>query len=353
MSDKVPNYLPSSIETIDGAFLDYVEGLNLFATTINGFEKVPVIWASAERAYQIKNNRDIRDKNGSLIPPIISIERTGTTKDPNKKGTFQANLSPKNDRRYYTQIINQDKTANFANADTLKKKGQINFVTSKKNEKIVYKHISIPIPVYITVEYKIYIITNYQEQMNEIIQPFMSRVAQNYFVIKKDGHRYETFMDQDFEQESIANLEENERKYKTVIKVKVLGYLIGEGNNQEKPQLTEEENAVELKFPKENVIIVEDNEERQKRVAKTPNMASFRSQSLLIKRIYEILVLDGIEQYTIQHNMDTRDILVIVREDFNDYARVEVAIDYSNPNHIDIDMGAGEVGKKYIVTILG
>ena len=105
----------NSIETIDGAFYDYVEKLNLFCDTINGRAKVPIIWSSAERSFQIKDNSQLRDKNGSLIPPIISLERMSITKDPNKKGNFQANLSPKNDRYYVTKVLNQDKTSNFAN----------------------------------------------------------------------------------------------------------------------------------------------------------------------------------------------------------------------------------------------
>ena len=141
MNNNVVNTSPSKIETIDGAFLNYVEGLNIHCTTINGWEKIPVIWASAERAYQIKNNKEIRDKNGSLIPPIISIERTTTTKSPEEKGSYWANVSPKDDRIAITRILNQDKTANFANADALRQAGQINFITSKKNQKQVYKRV--------------------------------------------------------------------------------------------------------------------------------------------------------------------------------------------------------------------
>ena len=111
---------PSTIETIDAAFLDYVENLNINCNTNQGWKKIPVIWSSAERSYQLKNNVNIRDKHGTLIPPIISLERVSITKDPNKKGNFQANLSPKNDRYYITKVLNQDKTSNFANADSLK-----------------------------------------------------------------------------------------------------------------------------------------------------------------------------------------------------------------------------------------
>ena len=58
-------------------------------------------------------------------------------------------------------------------------------------------------------------------------------------------------------------------------------------------------------------------------------------------------------QYKIVHNLNSRDILVIVRENFDDYSRVEVAIDYSDPNHIDIDMGDIIDPGTYTVTIMG
>ena len=340
----------STIETIDGAFLKYVEDLNIFCNTINGWEKIPVIWSSAERSFQIKDNKQIRDKNGSLIPPIISIERTNTTKDPNKKGTFQANVSSKNDRVYITKILNQDKTSNFANADSLKSSGQINFVTSKKNKKQVYQHISIPIPIYITVEYKINIITNYQAQMNEAVQPFMARTAQSYFVISNEFHRYECFMEQDFQQDSIASLGEEERKYKTVITVKVLGYLVGEGDNQEKPQVLTTENAVELKIPRENLLLVQERQREAPSLVR--NGGTQTSNSVAVKKIF--LIGNAIDStYQVDHNLNSRDLFVIVRESTAPYSRVEVAIDYTDLNHIYVDMGDIIESDSYTVTIIG
>ena len=65
-------FMPSTLETIDRAMLRYVdEDLNLFTTTNDGFKKVPVLWVSAERAFQIKHNKDLRDKEETLILPLI------------------------------------------------------------------------------------------------------------------------------------------------------------------------------------------------------------------------------------------------------------------------------------------
>ena len=57
--------MPSTLETIDRAFYGWVnESLNIFATTQKVWGKVPVICVSAERSFQIKDNKDLRDKRG-------------------------------------------------------------------------------------------------------------------------------------------------------------------------------------------------------------------------------------------------------------------------------------------------
>ena len=45
-----------------------------------------------------------------------------------------------------------------------------------------------------------------------------------------------------------------------MINIKVLGYLIGDEDNQEKPMIVERENAVEVKLPRERVILGESPE---------------------------------------------------------------------------------------------
>ena len=111
-------------------------------------------------------------------------------------------------------------------------------------------------PVYITVMYSITIRTEYQQQMNEIITPFITTPgAINFVSIKRDGHKFDAFVQQDFAQENnVSSLQQIETIYKTKINLKVLGRLIGEGKNQEKPKIVIRENAVEVKIPRERVV---------------------------------------------------------------------------------------------------
>lgn len=249
----------STIETIDYALYDWLtQNMKLSTSTNIGFKEVPVIWVSAERAFLTKKSQDSRDNRGAVNFPLIALERTAISKDPTKKGTIFANIPPISDFKggsiTIARRIKQDKTSNFANADSLRLTGQLNF--PRRNNKIVYETVSIPIPVYIEVLYSIYIRTQYQQQLNDLLQPFMTfNGGINYFLITRDGHRYESFVDQEFTNESnVSNMGQEERKFESKVLIRVLGYLIGKGKNQEQPKIVIRENAVEVKIPRERVI---------------------------------------------------------------------------------------------------
>mgnify|MGYP003111992296 CR=1 FL=1 len=268
---------PSSLETIDGAMLRFVdEELNLSVTTNEGFKKVPVLWVTAERAYQIKHNKDLRDKEETFILPLITVNRASVNKEPNKRGTVYANLYPVADPKggvvTVARRINQKKTAEFQNAYANRKLGPDANVssksanTNKRNmsiQRVVYETMSIPIPTWVTVNYEITVRTEFQQQINELIRPFItvpgnSRTPRR---INYENHFYELFIDGNFNNTSNkANLGMERRNYEQTINIEVLGYLIGEGENQERPTIVKRQNAVEYKLSREKVIFEDINE---------------------------------------------------------------------------------------------
>ena len=55
-------FMPSTLETIDRAIFRFIdEEINLHVNSNKGWKKVPTIWVSAERAFQSKNDKDLRD----------------------------------------------------------------------------------------------------------------------------------------------------------------------------------------------------------------------------------------------------------------------------------------------------
>jgi hypothetical protein len=272
MADKEYEIMPSTLETIDQAFYTWLdESLDISATTNGGFKKVPLIWISAERAYQVKHDKDLRDDYGVLKLPIISIERSTIVKDSTNKGVYWANVPPINDPKggsvYVSKRINQNKTGDFANADAWRKTstfssqgqgfGQQNFPYN--NRKIVYETLTMPLPVYVNVTYSVTLKGEYFQQINEMLTPFLVRTGQiNNFFIKADGHKFEGFLPTDFGQNNnVANLGEDERLFETKIDIRILGYLVGAGKNEERPKIAIRENAVQLRMPRERVMLGE------------------------------------------------------------------------------------------------
>ena len=263
-------YSVSNMETIDNSVFKWLdEKLGIHVDSNKGRKKVPVVWISAERAYQIKREQGVRDQAGALVLPVITYERTGVTKDLAKKGSIYANILPVDDYRRgsitVARKINHNKTAKFANADSKRMKGgsdnvgkaQINFPFNKgRSNKVVYQTISMPLPVYIEAEYQILLRAEYQQQMNEMLSPFITRPGGiNSVLLEYENHRYEAFIDASLSMENnISTLEQEERKYETKIKLRVLGYLIGDEKNLETPKYVVRENAVEVKIPRERIV---------------------------------------------------------------------------------------------------
>ena len=254
---------PSTIETIDRAIYKLVnESFDLYTTTNEGFKKVPVLWISPERSFHIKK-KEIRDSVGKLKLPLITIERSSMSKDPNFKGAYQANIFPetsgprgyKKHQRVITRRISKTPTRKFASADAHKDFKQHHYPTD--NKKVVYEHLYMPIPVWINVGYSITLRTEYQEQMNHLATPFMTRTGNiNSLIADYEGHEYTVFIEDSFKQSNnMSNLGEDERMFKTIVNFKVLGYLLGDGPNEDAPKIVRKESIVEVKLVRERSIV--------------------------------------------------------------------------------------------------
>ena len=272
------SFEPSTFETIDYSLFTWIdESVKPYATTNKGWKKTPIVWVAGERSWQVKDHKNLRDNDGALIFPMITLARNGFAKDLAKKGPFFGNIPPVNDKKggsiTIARQIQQDKTANFANAQSARREvndppvggasnnpypQDPNFPTPP-NKKIVYETITIPMPVYVDVNYEINVRTEYQQQMNEILQSFSTFTNSiNYINLKYAGHQYEGFMQQDFtDNNNVAELGDETRIYETKITVKVLGYLVGGDKNSERPHVVRRQNAVEVKIPRERCMLGE------------------------------------------------------------------------------------------------
>ena len=263
---------PSDFETIDYAFYDFVnDEMQIRAHTNKGWKKVSVIWSSPERVHFSKKDKDMFDLDGTLIYPLVSIQRTSMSKDLAKKGKYfgaptQFTDPLRGGRIVVSKKIVEDKTNNFAVAQNIRRYSESNRtpgrqpyypLIGKKNKKVVIETLSVPQPVYINIGYQVTLQANYQQHMNQMLQPFVTLGGHiNSFLIERDGHTYETFLQSDLSQNNnISSFDQEERVFQTTVNFEVLGYVIGEGLNQQRPRITKTENVVEVKIPRERVIV--------------------------------------------------------------------------------------------------
>ena len=288
-------FQPSTIETIDIAMYNFITGLNLHSSTNKGFVPTPIIWVGAERTFQVKNDLSLRDSEGLLKVPLITIERKEMSRDP-AKSPLPANIPDYGFGGYIPvrRKIVQSKTSNFKNAQNIKKHGgnddvgftdaflksgrdfpaKVNpmFDTRPTNlkEKVVYETVYIPVPVYINIKYEVHIRTEYMQQMNQLLTPFISansRLGRNskYITLGHNNHFFEGFIDNSFSNENnAAKLDEEERIFNTTINIDVLGYLIGGSDNENSNLAKKYENIVDVKVSRERVALSDKHDRSNK-----------------------------------------------------------------------------------------
>jgi len=220
------------------------------------------LWISPERAFNSKD-KDIRDSVGKLKLPLITIERSSMSKDPTFKGGYQAHVFPELDGprgykkhpRLLFRKISQQTTRKFASVESQKESEQQNYPTN--NKKIVYDEVYGPIPTWLNVGYSIRLRAEYQQQINDLVTPFATRTGNiNALIATHNGHRYEVFIDGDYSQgNNVATLGEEERSFETTINLKVLGFLLGDGPNEEAPKIVTKQTIVEVKLIRERSIV--------------------------------------------------------------------------------------------------
>ena len=110
-SDKAPS-VPSTLENIDTAVFRFVDHPQPFDNDYKqGIEKVKILWLGSE-AFQIKNNKELRDSVGKLRLPLITIARTSLSKDENFKGAVQSEELA-DDRIQVRRVISKTRLKTF------------------------------------------------------------------------------------------------------------------------------------------------------------------------------------------------------------------------------------------------
>ena len=268
-STKQKTLSPSTLETVDFALYNWLnEKLNIYTDSNEGRRKVPIIWITAERAFQVKNDKELREIDSqSIIYPAMVVERNSVSKTNANERVIPGNIFPQMDRKrgafpLYRRVV-KDKTQNFQNSVAKKftSQTQETFKLPFESSEVVYETLYTGYPVFLNMNYTIKIRTIYIQQLNEILLPFQRFTGGiNQFLVEHENHKYEAFIEDDYSISSNAsNLGGEEKKFDAEIKIKVLGYITADGINQDTPYIVSRESPAKIRFTRERSMLDEKN----------------------------------------------------------------------------------------------
>lgn len=224
-------------------------------------QKVPIVFATGEKWSMIKSGRALRDKDGTLILPLITVRRSAieqTNEDMTKRGmnqhvgqiTVRTQLDPRD--RAYQNILNKlglvnsedvpgerefDETGSLTTTrDGTKANAQDNDVRAggllaPKLGVNAWQIISIPTPQFYTATYEITIWAQYVSHMNQMLERLMSSyLPTGNRTMKLDtnkGYWFIAYFDEGISsEENVDDSSASEliRKYKMTVKVP--GYIV-------------------------------------------------------------------------------------------------------------------------------
>ena len=244
---------PNSSDTIASCGIEDVDRalFALFAETLPLFYKiskdtgeqrrVPVMFASGERFAILSKSSPLRDKNGSLILPMISITRNGLELDSTKPGgtsdkipetVIRKKLSPE-DASYQNfmnslNLNNSGHVGRGANSSWLRSTGRM---LGPQLDRNLYEFTVIPTPKYFTAKYEVSIWCQYVQQLNAIIETIAGSYPQpgnrTIKINTSKGYWFVAYFESSINQDNnFADYTDSERIIKAILTVEVPAYII-------------------------------------------------------------------------------------------------------------------------------
>lgn len=204
--------------------------------------KVTVKFASSERWVAAADRQGIRDRDGRLILPVIQITRGEV--NLNADTTALGSNVP---RLQISRLVSE-KTSDLANLDLSRPISQ-----RRLRDSAVYDVWTVPYPCASEVTYKVRIQTQYNHQMNEILEKFVSRLEffnVPSFVISLAGdHLERPLRAGDGESELTPSIDSEYSKREPLTDYYVVGYVEGTvGDSGNSDEFTDQERIIQHQF---------------------------------------------------------------------------------------------------------
>ena len=233
--------------------------------TVNGangpiyLKKPAIIFAAGERFALVKRLRPLRDKNGALILPAVSIRNTGVTQaydDMSRRGVNQTTGEIIIRRRFdpsdtdYQSLVNKIGLKNRPNdgSSTNRPTGENandasirqGMLLDPKLGNNIWEIIAIPQPQYITCTYEITFWTTHTEHMNYMVETLLAAQlpqVKGYKLSAESGYWFIGYLEDGIDsQDNFEDFSEEKRIVRRSLTLKVQGYILApDGSNRMVP----------------------------------------------------------------------------------------------------------------------
>jgi hypothetical protein len=213
--DKVKN-ITVTLKDIDSAVIYYLENVIRPSVEDNGENvKVPIVYGSMERWKSVKRDGFLRDKKRQIITPLIMFKRN--TIDMNKSMPIDK-LDANNPHMFYTFEKKFSKNNIYDRLDA-----QIGVISQRQ-------YYNVSVPDYVTLNYSFTIWTSYIKQMNGIIEKL--NYSDGAYWGNPDKMRFRSIIDSF---DDATEIGDTERLVRTNFNLTIMGYLLSEKDNDNKP----------------------------------------------------------------------------------------------------------------------
>jgi len=235
-----------NVENLDRTFLNFVDKfIDAEVKTNKGSEKVKVLFSSKERWASLRNHAGIRDSQGRLILPLITILRT--TNEIDMEATYSElnhiSILQKVDSKsiYSKQRYDYEDTQ-----PGLAKPTEPNATRQGP----LYDYISFPSPKSIKLTYEVSFWSDYMSQNNSIFESFVNNIErQIHYIFGEDGFYFPVKIVSVSNDSNLEEFSDDERIIRQTISFEVFAYLVDE------KKIKQERSAIELQLSQQEISI--------------------------------------------------------------------------------------------------
>ena len=151
-----------TLKDVDTAVLNHVKNvMKPIVKEANETFKIPVYYGNEERWKAVRKRGVLRDKNNSLILPLIMLRRTELTRNDLSGQSFQHDI-----RRQFVDVVRNSRWS---------KDNQYDRFSVQQGVQPVYENIVTGMPNYADITYEFVLWTNFIEQMNPLVESFVDQ----------------------------------------------------------------------------------------------------------------------------------------------------------------------------------